>query len=117
MREFCIVSMHSELNLSSSRTGYKAILGLRAPGCQGQGRIDFMPIQTLFGVPRSTTYAIFKQIGQKVRYLLIRGLRASGCQGPGQIDFMPIETLFGVPRSTTYSIFKKIGQKVRYLLI
>src|SRR5277367_3809278 len=83
-------------------------------GCQGQGQgqTDFMYIETLFGVTKSTTYSILEKIGQKGRYHPIQSLRNPGCQGQGQIDFMPIETLFGLLRSTTYSILRNIGHRI-----
>src|SRR5277367_3202057 len=44
---------------------------LMTPGCQGQGQIDFMPLETLFGVPRTTTYSILEKIGRKSNFPLL----------------------------------------------
>src|SRR5258706_7066539 len=90
---------------------YHSLRCLRTPGWHGHGQIEFVPIETLIGSLRSTTYAILKKSGQKGMYHPMRCLRAPGWQGQGQIEFVPIETLFGALRSTTYAILKKIGQK------
>src|SRR5277367_4918093 len=50
---------------------------LRTPGCQGLSRIDFMPIETLLGTPKSITYSILEKIVHKVnsrfrRYIAVK---------------------------------------------